>query len=91
MIDGVVADHTGDMLEPYADLPGVTTLQPVDYDVIEAAVFEADRHGIKCCLTAEGDAAIRRAVDMLETCRQQQGIIQLNILSVIWNTLTPMI
>ncbi|MEK5238877.1 amidohydrolase family protein [Paenibacillus sp. FSL L8-0470] len=73
MIDGVVADHTGDMLEPYADLPGVTTLQPVDYDVIEAAVFEADRHGIKCCLTAEGDAAIRRAVDMLETCRQQQG------------------
>lgn len=31
MLDGVVADHTGDMLEPYADMPGVTTLRTVDY------------------------------------------------------------
>ncbi|KFN05804.1 amidohydrolase [Paenibacillus macerans] len=73
MVDGVVADHTGDMLEPYADLPGVTNLRPVDYEAIEAAVMEADRHGLKCILTAEGDAAIRRAVSMLEKCRKLNG------------------
>lgn len=73
MLDGVVANHTGDMLEPYADLPGVTNLRPVDYEAIKAAVLEADRNGLKCTLTAEGDAAIRRAVSILETCREQNG------------------
>ncbi|QYK65583.1 amidohydrolase family protein [Paenibacillus sp. S02] len=73
MLDGVVADHTGDMLEPYADMPGVTTLRTVDYKKIEASVLEADSQGIKCCLTAEGDAAIRQAVSMIEKCREQQG------------------
>ncbi|KAF6562425.1 amidohydrolase family protein [Paenibacillus sp. EKM202P] len=73
MLDGVVADHTGDMLEPYADMPGVTNLRAVDYEKIEASVLEADSQGIKCCLTAEGDAAIRQAVSMIEKCRAQQG------------------
>ena len=73
MVDGVIADHTGDMLEPYADLPGVTNLRPVDYEKIEASVMEADRSGLKCTLTAEGDAAIRRAVAILEQCRRING------------------
>ncbi|SDL98518.1 amidohydrolase [Paenibacillus jilunlii] len=73
MLDGVVADHTGDMLEPYADMPGVTTLRPVDYAAVEAALQAADSHGIKCCLTAEGDAAIRKAVDMIEGCNRSRG------------------
>ncbi|MGQ4681588.1 amidohydrolase [Paenibacillus polymyxa] len=73
MLDGVVADHTGDMLEPYADMSGVTNLRTVDYEKIEASVLEADSQGIKCCLTAEGDAAIRQAVSMIEKCRLQQG------------------
>ncbi|KWX76174.1 metal-dependent hydrolase [Paenibacillus riograndensis] len=73
MLDGVVADHTGDMLVPYADMPGVTTLRPVDYEAVEAAVQAADSHGIKCCLTAEGDAAIRKAVDILEGCGRRRG------------------
>ncbi|WP_042354153.1 amidohydrolase [Bacillus rubiinfantis] len=71
MIDGVVCDHTGDMLEPYADMPGVTSLQEVDYEKIEKAVQQADEAGIPCCLTAEGDAAIRQAVSIIEKCRQQ--------------------
>lgn len=73
MVDGVVADHTGDMLEPYADMPGLTNLHQVDYEAIEAAVLEADRHELKCTLTAEGDAAIRRAVSILEKCRRLNG------------------
>ncbi|AWB44535.1 metal-dependent hydrolase [Paenibacillus sp. CAA11] len=77
MVDGVVADHTGDMLEPYADMPGVTGLKSVDYDTLEQTVLEADRHGIKCCLTAEGDAAIRKCVDIYEKCRKQSGSNQL--------------
>lgn len=77
MVDGVVADHTGDMLEEYHDLPGVTCLKDVDYRRIEDEVLEADRHGLKCCLTAEGDAAIRRAVSILEKCRREQGALAL--------------
>ena len=73
MVDGVVADHTGDMLEPYADIPGVRNLRVVNYENIENSVLEADRHGLKCCLTAEGDAAIRQAVSILEKCRQVNG------------------
>ncbi|MNS62689.1 N-substituted formamide deformylase precursor [compost metagenome] len=73
MVDGVVANHTGDMLEPYADMPGVTNLKPVDYERIEEEVLRADRAGLKCCLTAEGDAAIRRAVSILEKCGEVNG------------------
>lgn len=73
MVDGVVADHTGDMLEPYADMPEVKNSQKVDYEKIENWVLEADRHGLKCCLTAEGDAAIRQAVSIFEKCRQLNG------------------
>lgn len=73
MVDGVVADHTGDMLEPYADMPGVTNLRPVDYEAIEAAVMEADEKGLKCTLCAEGDAAIRRVVSIFEKCRERDG------------------
>jgi len=73
MVDGVVANHTGDMLEPYADMPEIKNLQKVDYENIENAVLEADRHGLKCCLTAEGDAAIRQAVSILEKCRHVNG------------------
>lgn len=73
MIDGVVADHTGDMLEPYADMPGVTSLLDIDYQKIEELVLQADKLGLKCCLTAEGDAAIRQAVSILEKCRQVNG------------------
>ena len=74
MVDGVVADHTGDMLEPYADMPGVRNLRVVNYENIENSVLEADRHGLKCCLTAEGDAAIRQAVSIFEKSRQVNGL-----------------
>jgi predicted amidohydrolase YtcJ len=73
MVDGVVADHTGDMLEPYADMQEVKNLRPVNYEKIENWVLDADRHGLKCCLTAEGDAAIRQAVSIFEKCRQVNG------------------
>ncbi|WHY01315.1 amidohydrolase family protein [Neobacillus sp. DY30] len=73
MVDGVVADHTGDMLEPYADMPDVKNLRSVNYEKIETWVLEADRNGLKCCLTAEGDAAIRQAVTFLEKCREVNG------------------
>ncbi|WP_160725480.1 amidohydrolase [Bacillus sp. USDA818B3_A] len=73
MVDGVVADHTGDMLEPYADMPGVRNLRLINYENIENSVLKADSYGLKCCLTAEGDAAIRQAVRILEKCRQVNG------------------
>ena len=69
MVDGVIADHTGDMLEPYADRPQTHTLKPVDYAALRQQVLEADRLGFDCCLNAEGDAAIRRCIDIFAECQ----------------------
>lgn len=73
MVDGVVADHTGDMLETYQDMPETTGLLPIDYDQIKEIVRKADQVGLKCCLTAEGDAAIRKAVDIFAACIEYNG------------------
>ena len=62
MVDGVVADGTGDIRGTYVRGP-----QPVrvDYDAIEADVARLSELGISCCLTAEGDKAIERSAELL--------------------------
>lgn len=65
MVDGVIADHTGDMIYPYADRPGTNNERPVDYNALRQQVLLADARGFNCCMNAEGDAAIRRCIDIL--------------------------
>lgn len=73
MVDGIVANHTGDLLEPYANNPNITNLEPVDYDRIRRDILEADRLGFKCCLNVDGDAAARKSIDILEKCIKVNG------------------
>lgn len=71
MVDGVVSDHTGDMIYPYADRPGTHNECPVDYEAVRQQVLQADDHGFNCCMNAEGDAAIRRCIDIFAECHQR--------------------
>ncbi|GFI37104.1 amidohydrolase family protein [Lachnospiraceae bacterium 50-23] len=73
MVDGVIAEHEGDMLEEYRDLPGVTCAMDIPYDQLEAQVLEADRLGFRCALHAEGDGAVRKTLDIYEACRRING------------------
>ncbi|GIP23491.1 amidohydrolase [Paenibacillus sp. J22TS3] len=73
MTDGIISAFTGDLLEPYTNRTDTTNLKPVDYGKIQDAALEADRRGFKVCIHAEGDAAVRKAVSILEACRQQSG------------------
>ena len=73
MVDGVIAEHDGDMLEEYKDMPGVKCAMDIPYDEIEAMVLGADARGLRCALHAEGDAAVRRTLDIYEKCRKVNG------------------
>ncbi|RCX18110.1 hypothetical protein DFP94_10764 [Fontibacillus phaseoli] len=73
MTDGIIADFTGDLLEPYANDAATTNRKPVDYGKVRQAALEADRRSFKVCIHAEGDAAVRQAVGILEECREQSG------------------
>lgn len=62
MVDGVVADGTGDIRGTYAN--GAEP-ERIDYDAIETEVAYLAERGISCCLTAEGDKAIERSAELL--------------------------
>lgn len=62
MVDGVVADSTGDISGAYTN--GARPPH-VDYDAIEADVARLSDLGVSCCLTAEGDRAIDRCAEIL--------------------------
>ncbi len=51
MVDGVIADHTGDMIYPYADRPGTNNERPVDYNALRQQVLLADARGFNGLMT----------------------------------------
>lgn len=73
MVDGANDEHDGDMLREYLDLPGVTCNMEINYDALEEMVLNADREGFRCALHAEGDAAVRKTIDIFEKCREVNG------------------
>jgi predicted amidohydrolase YtcJ len=77
MLDGVLENFTGAMLEPYCDghgghgtNRGLTYLEPPD---LLAAVTELDRLGFQVHQHAIGDRAIRLALDAIEAARNANG------------------
>lgn len=62
MVDGVVADKTGDINGRYV---GSSVTPTIDYDAIESDVAYLSERGVSCCLTAEGDRAIERCAALL--------------------------
>jgi predicted amidohydrolase YtcJ len=77
MVDGVLENFTGAMLEPYCDghgghgtNRGLTYLDP---ELLAAAVVELDRLGFQVHQHAIGDRAVRLALDAIEAARITNG------------------
>jgi predicted amidohydrolase YtcJ len=77
MVDGVLENFTGAMLEPYCDghgghgtNRGLTYLDP---DLLTSAVVELDRLGFQVHQHAIGDRAARLALDAIEAARNTNG------------------
>ncbi|KAL2872826.1 amidohydrolase [Aspergillus lucknowensis] len=66
--DGVVDACTAALLQPYSSLRTVSSPEPLwEPGILRKAVQRADAAGLQCALHAIGDAAVRLAIDTLET------------------------
>ena len=78
MIDGVLENFTGALLEPYCDGCGGHTdntgLTYVDRAELAEAVTTLDRHGFQVHMHAIGDRAVRNALDAVATARSANGV-----------------
>lgn len=73
MQDGVIENHTGALLEPYADGSGErgdSFLPPEELDRVVAAL---DARGFDVHLHAVGDRAVRECLDAVEHARRENG------------------
>jgi predicted amidohydrolase YtcJ len=77
MVDGVLENQTGALLEPYcdgcgghADNHGLTYVEP---ELLDAAVTTLDRLGFQVHLHAIGDRAVRIALDAVAAARAVNG------------------
>lgn len=78
MIDGVLENYTGALLEPYCDGCGGETdnhgLSYLEPDLLAAAVTELDRLGFQVHQHAIGDRAVRNALDAVAAARAANGM-----------------
>ncbi len=77
MVDGVLENYTGALLEPYCDgcgghgdNRGLTYVEP---QLLNEAVVELDRLGFQVHMHAIGDRAVRYALDAVQEARTQHG------------------
>lgn len=80
MVDGVVADKTGDISGDYF---GGSNLNSINYTRIKKLAKKASALGISCCLTAEGDRAIYKAARILEGSKEKGVINSISDLEMI--------
>lgn len=73
MVDGDIESGEGDILDGYPEEEGLPPCTPPDYGKIRDSVEKADKRGFRCALHAEGDRAVRKAIDILEGCRKENG------------------
>lgn len=73
-VDGVVENYTADMLEPYADRPDVDRgIANWSHDELLQSALEVDALGFQLHLHAIGDAAVRRALDVIQQVTELNG------------------
>ena len=76
-VDGVVEGLTAAMLDPYLDEQGRSTgdrgIALVQPEALLDAVVALDRAGLQAHLHAIGDAAVRSALDAIETAQRASG------------------
>jgi hypothetical protein len=87
-IDGVIAQRTAAMLEPYSDSPGEKGELQIPPDVFYQAVTTLDKLGFQAYVHAIGDRATRTALDAFAAARETNGatdnrhmIAHLNVIS----------
>ncbi len=77
MLDGVMENYTGALLEPYCDGCGGHTsnrgLNYLDAELLATAVTELDAHGFQVHMHAIGDRAARDALDAVAAARADHG------------------
>jgi hypothetical protein len=77
MLDGVVENNTASMTEPYLTHGGELTdnagIDFIEVGLLEEIVTDLDRRGFSCHFHAIGDAAVRNALDAVETARIANG------------------
>jgi len=77
MLDGVLENFTGALLEPYCDGCGGHTdnagLSYLDQAELAEAVTALDRHGFQVHMHAIGDRAVRNALDAVAAARSANG------------------
>ena len=78
MLDGVLENFTGALLEPYCDGCGGHTdnrgLAFIDTDILDRAVTVLDAAGMQVHMHAIGDRAVRMALDAVATARAANGM-----------------
>lgn len=73
-IDGVMESGTAALLDDYANQPGHRGEPIFDAETFRAAAIEADRRGFQIAVHANGDAAVRIALDGYAAARAANGI-----------------
>ncbi len=68
MTDRSIASGMAELKEPYLDRPNCCCGEPVEWDLIESELMEADREGFRYSLHCQGDAAVAHVVGLYERC-----------------------
>lgn len=73
LLDGVPAQRTAALIEPYADKPGFHGDLWIDARVLQDAVVELDARGFQIHVHTIGDRAVRTALDAFAEARDRNG------------------
>lgn len=73
LLDGVPAQRTAALIEPYADMPGFRGDLHIDPAVLKDAVTRLDAEGFQVHIHAIGDQAVRTALDSFTQARERNG------------------
>lgn len=73
LVDASENNHTGYMLEPYADRPDTRGAPLLPAEELDKLVQQADAAGIDMHMHVVGDAAARMALDAIELAEKQDG------------------
>lgn len=73
LLDGVPAQRTAALIEPYSDMPGFKGDLHIDPAVLRDAVTRLDAEGFQVHIHAIGDQAVRTALDAFTQARERNG------------------
>lgn len=71
--DGVMHTHTSKLLEDYSDRPGERGLSMFEQTRLNEVVTALDKEGFQVHIHADGDGALREALDAFTLARQENG------------------